>query len=376
MSKRGMSFLAILLLAVLAVSLPAAAQQQQQAQAPAAQQQEKPRRAVVTFDGKLEDFPKLAPADFELETSKQKFAPARLYGPTDLPTLIAIVLQENQTAEFGTQLSALRDFILSQPPNTYVGLFYLSTQSVETAAFFDSNLKKVADALRAPKGIRELAPPNPYEPLRKIIGGMYRLPDARKEILLFSEGSDAQAGDATAGQNPYLQGAVRDAQESGIPVWVLYTDALPPVGRLARTEAPGSTSSGAPPTNTMGAGASPTGAGGQSSVSSSSSGASQSSVMGGSGAPQGTTTGWDSFGSDTLQPAVQYGVSYLNFLTERSGGKVFSAGKVPPDIRPFLDEFKRLLEQQVVVEYTGSESVKKVKVLRKVQGAKVLAPKR
>lgn len=350
MNKRVAFFFTLLA----ALGLAASVRAQQAQPAPA----EKPRRAVVTLDGKLEALPRLAPEDFEIEAGKQKGPATRVYGPSDLPTVLAIVLQENQTSAFGTQLPALRDFILHQPANTYVGLFYLSQQAVDTAVMFDSNLEKVAAALRAPKGVQDAAPPCPYNNLMNLINYMAGLPDARKEVLVFTEGSDALAGDATPGQNQNLVRAVMASQQAGIPVWVIYSEALPPTSR-----APSDTS---PLSGKIPGRSGATGSGGMTAAQQSSGAQGRTIGAGGS----------DPFSSGSdYAPHVQYNVSYLNYLTDHVGGKVFSAGKFPPDIRPFLDEFQRLLAQQYVVEFSGSDPVKKVKVNRKIGGAKLLAPK-
>lgn len=329
MSKRRMSLVFILALA-LAASGAAAAQEQ-----PASAPQEKPRRAVVTFDGDLEELPTLAPGDFEIEAGKQKFAPARLYRPDELPTALAIVLQENQTAEFGEQLNALREFILAQPANTYVGLFYLSGQSTDPASLFDSNLEKVTEALRTPKAQVELAPPSPYASIAKLATYMGELPDARKEILWFAEGSDPSAGGASDTANRALAQAVEAAQKAGVPVFVLYSQALAPTRTLKVADE-------APP-------ASPGRPGSE----------------GGSGHADEPST----FRGG-------YNQLYLDYLTDRTGGKVFSKGKPPTDLRPFLNEFRRLLALQYVVEYPANEPVKKIKLRRKVSNAKLLAPGR
>jgi hypothetical protein len=322
----------------------------------------KPRRAVVTFDGKLEAMPRLEPADFEIELEGAKLAPARLSQPGEIPTVLAIVLQDNQVLEFATQLDSLKQFILSQPPNTYVGVYYFSSGSIQTAIQFNSDLKKVAESLRAPRGQRDLAPPTPYDLVARLASYMDSLPDARKEILLFSEGSDATVGDATAGQNRNLNAAAKAATDAGIPVFVLYSDAFPPTSRTTG-DAP-SQSGTIPGRGTAGQQTTSTYDPTQSSAPST-----QQQLFGRSGG--------ESFESDSpYRPPAQYNISYLNYLAERTGGKVFSAGRVPPDIKPYLDEFQRLLNQQVVLEFQGTQPLKKVKLNRKIGGAKVLAPKR
>lgn len=359
MSRQRIFWGAILVLALAApISSGQAQQQQPQGQAPPAPQEPKPRRAVVTFDG-LEVLPTLVPADFEIEAGKQKFAPARLYRPEEMPTVLAVVLQENQTAEFGTQLPALRDFILAQPPNTYVGVFFLSVQAVETAVMFDSNLPKVAEALRAPKGMRDLAPPSPYISVTNLIDYMAQLPDARKEILWFAEGSDATAGGTTSGQNASLGQAVRHAQDAGIPVFVIFSAAIPPASRLVSDT---SAASGSIPGSGTSAGQQTPG-----------SSPGPRDIMAGGGTP--SSGGGRLEDSSPYAPPVQYNVSYLNYLAERTGGKVLTT-KAAPDIRPFLDQFRRLMTLQYVVEYPADETIKKLKLRQKIEDTKLLYPKR
>jgi hypothetical protein len=342
-----------ILLLCLAVSLGMVAAQDRAPDGPT------PRRVIVTLDGKIEDMPQLTPSDFELEVGKQKLAPARLLRPEELPTLIALVFQDNQVIEFANQLPTVKEFVLRQPANTYIGVYYFNAQSVQVAIPFHSDTQKVAAALRAPRGAREQAPPSPYNNLSGLIESMAQLPDARKEILLFSEGTDAYYSDSSAGQNPNLRGAIRAAQEAGIPVFVLYSEAFPPPNRnpgdapSASGTIPGRGSAG----NQAGAVYDPT----------RSSGMSTSQQVTG-------RAGVDSLESDSpYRPAAQYNISFLNDLTKRTGGKVFSPGKVPPDVGPFLEEFERLLSRQVLLEYAAAEPVKKVKLKRKIGGAKLLA---
>ncbi|MFQ5776653.1 MAG: hypothetical protein ACE5IP_01450 [Terriglobia bacterium] len=338
-------------------------------------QETKPRRAVVTFDGKLEALPPLAPGDFEIQAGKQKLAPTRLYDPDDLPTVLAIVLQENITSEFATQLPALRKFILNQPPNTYIVLVYLSaSQNIDQPVPPNAPRQKIADAVRAPKAMKELAPPNPYEPLARIMNYMYKMPDARKEILLFSEGTDALSDTAGAGQNRNVRRALEMAHQTGIPVWVVYTRAIPPERRLQNIdESPLGSGSQIPGPSAPAAGPQDSTTAGQASAADRVFGGG----AGGGGSFGGTqSTGGTSFSGRPLAPPVQYGLNYLKYLSERSGGKMLSSGKFAADITPYLDEFERLLRQQYVLEFSAEESPKKIKVKRKIRGAKLRHPRR
>jgi hypothetical protein len=331
---------ALFLLAVPA--LPQGQAQQTPAQPePAA----KPRRVVVTFDGRLEDMPEVKPEDFQIEVGKQKLPPSRILKSDQMPTVLAIVLQDNQPPDFAAQLPTLRDFITSQPPNTYVGVFYLSAQTIDfalPAPHFDSDLPKVANALRAPRGSREAAPPSPYDKVAQIIAFMDRLSEARKEILLFSEGSDAVFPDSTPDQNRSLQKAAALSRQTGIPVWVVYSIAFPPERRLQpiETESAGRDVSGNPMR-----------------------GASSTDVLDRSPLGSGAT-------------GYRSGLTYLDYLADHTGGKTFSPGGFAVAIGPYLKEFQQLLKQQVVLEYAGEGELRKVKMNRKLRGVKVLAPER
>ena len=359
MKIRGEWVLAGFLLAGLLLPPGATAQQQQQAGNQA-------RRLVVTFDGNLEDLPEMKPEEFQIELNKQKVAPKRLYNPEELPTLIAIVLQENIRQDFGTQLPALRDFITSQPQNTYVGIFYLSTQSIDNPSNgFQGDLKKVAEMLRAPKGQGELAPPSPYELIARLGEFMNRMPPARKEILFFSEGTDALYPDAAPGQNRNLRVALDRTRDFGIPVWVVFTNAIPPVTRrVVEGDAVGPEQGATGPTS-AGSGID------QRAMNDASVGGRGSDVV-----PGRVSGGGDAFADSSTRPRVSFNIANLKELADKSGGKMLSSKEALTDIRPSLDELRTLLSRQLVLEYDGEPPIKKVKMNRKLQGVKLLAPER
>jgi len=345
----------------LLLCLTATGQQQQPAQGPQA------RLLVVTFDGNLEDLPQVEPAEFQIELDKQKVAPSKLYNPEELPTVIAIVLQDNIRPAFGTQLPALRDFIVAQPQNTYVGIFYLAGQSIDNPTNgFQADLKKVAETLRAPKGQGELAPPSPYELIARLGEFMNRMPAARKEILFFSEGTDALYPDASPGQNRNMRVALDRTRDYGIPVWVIYTsDAFPPATRrVVEGDAVGDQGATGPTSASSGIDAR--------AMNDASVGGRGSDVTPGRSSGQ----GGDAFGESSTRPRVNFNTANLKDLADKSGGKMLSSKESLTDIAPLLEEFRTLLSRQLVLEYEGEPPIKKVKMNRKLQGVKLLAPEK
>lgn len=339
MARKGILWITALIIFVLVVAGSVAAYQ-------SPQEQVKPRRAVVTFDGKIEDLPKLTPADFEIKIGKKKLIPSRIYAPGELPTLLAIVLQENQKAEFEAQLAVLREFILQQPDYIYVGVFYLTVDGIKNPAQFDSDHDRVAESLRAPKGEKEQRPRAYYNDVTQLVDYMDTLPDARKEILLFTEGSDPMARGASPKRNPYLSRTIEAAHQSGIPLWVIYSA----VEGVKKRSSSGAVKGGLPRINPVGG-------------------------TRGLGGPSHTAN------VNPYENVAGSGRSYVKRLTRETGGKLFSEKKFAQDIQPWLAEFTKLLDRQYVLEFDADESlqdeaIKEIKLKRKIRGVKLIFPRK
>lgn len=305
------------------------------AAAPAASQEARPRlrRAVVTFDGRLEALPRLAPADFEITSGKQRFPPARLYAPAELPTLIALVFEPGAPVE----LPPLDAFIRHQPANTYVGLFYLEGDAVLTASPFDSDLAKVTAALRPPAAVAT-APSSPDAGLARLLHTMEALPPARKEVLLLAQ--VAGAGKAVWAQS------TEAARQTGIPIWV-----IPGVAR--ETLQAGGALPGPAPEEIE-------------------------TTRGATSMSYARATMAEEMACDSLMrdPAFAQALAALAALARRSGGKALGGSRPVVDLRPGLDELRRLLDQQFLLEFTASEPPARIRTVRKVAGAKLLALQR
>jgi len=239
----------------------------------------------------------------------------------------------------------------------------MAAQGVENPTNgFSSDLNKVADTLRTPKGKAELAPASPYESMAKVVKWMANLPAARKEVLFFSEGSDSVAGDAAPGQNRNLRVAIGETHAAGVPVWVIYTKGLRAPIRVAENMA--SVRAG----DTGGAPTAP----GPDTRAMNDASAGGSSALSGPGAPG---PGGSAFEDSSYRPRVDYGAANLKELADKSGGKVL-VSKDSPDIRPYLEQFRTLLSRQFVLEYDGEPPIKQVRMNRKLRDVKLLAPEK
>lgn len=285
------------------------------------------RRAVVTFEVKDGVIPNLDPADFEIQAGKSKFAPSRIYSSGELPTVLAIVLPESLDPSFERHLPALREFILSQPPNTYVGIAYLSEEGNRDPVKFLPDLAKVAGTLRAPVGSEEAGPKSSFSSLAVMLERMAGLPPARIQILFFTSGYDK----IYRASNSHIMQAVEKSHAIGATVWVIQSS----VRSVKRTVVRSVTVLGSNSREVE---------------------AQAERMIARSQGQRGT------------------GINLLKGLAEKTGGKVLA--RMPKDLRPVLAELQELLAHQVVLEYSSSEPAKKIKLKKKIRGVKVRAPKR
>ena len=288
------------------------------------------RRAVVTFEVKDGVIPDFDPADFEIQAGKLKVAPSRIYSSGELPTVLAIVLPESLDPTFERHFPALREFILSQPPNTHVGIAYLSEEGNRDPIKFLPDLLKIADSLRAPAGKMEAGPKSSFSSLAVMLERMAGLPPARVQILFFANGHDS----TYRSSNPRIMQAVEKSHSIGATVWVIQS--------LVKFEK----------RRVLGSGT-------QVTVLGSNSRRTQAQAM---------IIAAQDRGRDGQ------GFNLLKELAEKTGGKVLA--RMPKDIRPVLAELQELLAHQVVLEYSSSEPAKKIKLKKKIRGVKVRAPKR
>ncbi len=203
------------LIAILLVALPAPAQSQSKPPAGTV-----PVTVVVTVTGKNYTPP---PAISKDDVSVREGQVRReiinwLPAQGDRAGLqLAIVIDDALRKSFGTQISALSDFITSQPPSTIVGVFYASSGTVQAASQFNPDLQAVAKTLRMPSG-NSGAAASIYQSLLQLIDA-WPATGARREILLFCDGYDYFRRDRFS---PDVQLTIDRAQQAGIVIHTIY----------------------------------------------------------------------------------------------------------------------------------------------------------
>ena len=136
---------------------------------------------------------------------------------------------DSTTATLGTQLGDIRQFILTQPNSTKIGVAYMRNGIAWIAQQPTSDHALAAKALRLPLGMAS-ANGSPYFSLSDLVK-RWPKSDSRREVLMISDGYDRYYGQNDL-LDPYLDAAINDAQRAGIVVSALYN---PGTGTLRRS---------------------------------------------------------------------------------------------------------------------------------------------
>jgi hypothetical protein len=138
-----------------------------------------------------------------------------------------ILIDDGANMSLGTEMEALRKFILAQPPTTEVGLAYMENGTAQIAQNLTADHEAVAKALHLPNGIAGING-SPYFSLSDLVK---RWPSGalRREVLMISDGIDRYYGIGDF-QDPYLAATIDDALRAGIIVSAIYTPGMGHLG--------------------------------------------------------------------------------------------------------------------------------------------------
>jgi hypothetical protein len=138
-----------------------------------------------------------------------------------------ILIDDGANMSVGTEMEALRKFILAQAPTTEIGLAYMENGTAQMAQNLTTDHAAVAKALHLPNGIAGING-SPYFSLSDLVK-RWPAGAARREVLMISDGIDRYYGIGDF-EDPYLAAAIDDALRAGVIVSAIYT---PGVGHFA-----------------------------------------------------------------------------------------------------------------------------------------------
>lgn len=177
-----------------------------------------PVTTTVTAVGKKNTVPPpVKKEDVELYSGKERLQVADWRRGETL--FLAVLIDDSLDQNIASQWNDLRDFFMTQPPSTYIGVFYGRNGTAMIAQDFTKDHELAGKALRIPLGGFG-AFSSPYLSLQDLIK---RLPGEgqRRSIVVFSSGIDYFRGNFGP-TSPDLDSTIESAQKNNVNVWSLY----------------------------------------------------------------------------------------------------------------------------------------------------------
>jgi hypothetical protein len=132
---------------------------------------------------------------------------------------LAVLIDDSLDQNIASQWNDLKEFIMAQPPSTYIGVFYGRNGAAMVAQDFTKDHAVAAKALRITYGGFG-AFSSPYLELQDLIK---RLPGAgeRRSIMMISSGIDYFRGNFGP-ISPDVDPTIESAQKNNVNIWTLY----------------------------------------------------------------------------------------------------------------------------------------------------------
>ncbi|MET0753435.1 MAG: hypothetical protein ABWZ66_08680 [Pyrinomonadaceae bacterium] len=142
------------------------------------------------------------------------------------PLSIAVLIQDDLSANANLQLKNIADFIRGLPKGSRVLVGYLRGGSIQIRQKFTEDLEKAANSLRIVLGSGAGAS-SPYVGVEEALGRFDALPSGRRAVLLVSDGLDTSsgAGNFASTQSLELERAILKAQRKSVAVYTFYNAA-------------------------------------------------------------------------------------------------------------------------------------------------------
>src|SRR5882762_9797077 len=163
------------------------------------------------------------------ETRKNSLKNARVVEPINL----AILIQDDLTAQVGNELGVTAEFIRSLPKGSRVMVGYITSGTLQVRQPFTTDLDRAARSLRIPISSTAVSAYNPYVEVIEALRRFDASWQGRNALLLISDGLDVSRGfdSSSAGHTLDLERAMREATRRNVAIYSFYA---PSVGLTSR----------------------------------------------------------------------------------------------------------------------------------------------
>lgn len=134
---------------------------------------------------------------------------------------LVVLLDDSSRDSIGERLSDLKSFLNALPPSTSVAIGYMRNGSPNLVQPLTTDHAKAASALRLPLSVPGVNG-SPYFCLSDLVKHWPGEGNARREVIMITDGVDSQVGLRFDPENPYVTAAIQDAQRAGVVVYSIY----------------------------------------------------------------------------------------------------------------------------------------------------------
>jgi hypothetical protein len=173
---------------------------------------------TVTVVGKKEAAPPLVLDDVQLFTGKERKQIGDWKKGEKL--FLAILIDDSLDSGAAGQWDYLKEFIMAQPPSTYIAVGYIRNNMTMVAQDFTENHELAAKALRIPIGLGGIG----SSPYLGTMDMLKRWPEAglRRSVILISSGIDYFRGPNYGTFSPDLDPLIQRSERQNTNVWTIY----------------------------------------------------------------------------------------------------------------------------------------------------------
>jgi hypothetical protein len=188
-----------------------------------------PASVIVTLESKHgKTIPSIDAQDIQVKEAGERRRVEELTPLRQSGMQLMLLIDDSARGTFDTEISTLKQFIISLPPNFDVAVAYMRNGMAQVTANFTRDHAAAANGIRVAFGPGG-ADVSPYDSLTDAVKKWPAANnDVRKEIIMISSGVEGLGGGFNP-DNPYVDAGIRSAQEAGVVVYSIYS---PSVGHL------------------------------------------------------------------------------------------------------------------------------------------------
>ncbi len=181
-----------------------------------------PVSVVVTLEPRgSKSIPAIEQQDIAVREGKDKRPVTEFTSLKGADTQLMLLIDDSARGTFGTEISTLKQFITSLPPNIEVAVAYMRNGMAQLTQNFTRDHNAAANGIRLAIGPGG-ADVSPYDSLTDAARKWPQTGAKRKEVLMIGSGIEGLGGGYFP-DNPYVNAGIESALKAGLVVYTIYS---------------------------------------------------------------------------------------------------------------------------------------------------------